>query len=125
MFMDISTPLKQITGMLDAVREKNHQDFLRFFHKEQKIFGIFPHGKRALGYDSFIESQNEWFRSREGRFDYSIVRKNVGSDMAHFGVDVDFLSPEKVHLKLYIGILLKFYAGSWHFVHFQNTVIEK
>lgn len=121
--MTNSSSLKYVRNMLDSVKEKDFQRFLNFFKERQNIYGIFPAGNDAEGYDSFITSQKSWFGSSTGKFDYNIVRKNEKPDMAHYGVEVNFCSPRNEEFKLYIGILLQYVDEGWQFVHFQNTVM--
>ena len=123
-YMKDNSPQKIIIQMLDSVKTKDLETFVSLFKPGQDVFGIFPAGNTASGYESFMESQQNWFNSPDGEFNYTIVRKYEEKKLALYGIEVDFKTPDNVNMNLYISILLKNIGDSWHFVHFQNTMMN-
>lgn len=116
-------PSSVAQSFLESIKQKDKNKFLTFLNANHPPCGIFPDGKTAHGYQSFIDSQEHWFTSAGGSFEFEIVRTIKTNESFFSGADVSYTSPLNQTRHLYIGMLFHKHTDAWVLVHIQNTVI--
>lgn len=113
---------------LDAIQNKDYEAFASTVTTGDSIMFILPNGKYFESTATFHELIKGWFAETGWHFNYKIMRKFVGTDLATalllVSYDEDDRNGKPYHIDHFLNLIFQKENGEWRLVHDQNTKTE-
>lgn len=112
---------------LKAVSQKQWDVFVSMLDPGAFVGALLPQGY-VDQFQTFLESQQSWFRSETGSFEYQVLSTFDANDLAVGSVQALYQKINEqgrlVVLQLHISFWFRRFLGRWVMVYDQNTILN-
>ena len=124
-----STFESSVEQFLAAVATKDFEKFKKHLRPDAELRAVLPAGDLYEGYDSFLESQRNWFSQPGGEFRYEIDLLRERGKMGLAGVFVTYSNRDErgeyFSKRIYISFVFELDDKGWFLIHDQNTLLRE
>ena len=117
-----------VLEFLDSVKSRDFETFKKYLNEELEFKAILPGGKVFDSVRTFVASQADWFNGTTGRFEFSLERVEVSSDLgtAFAKAEYENLDANGKPFKLEIEFTFRFQriGTQWFLIYDENRVLR-